>query len=92
MRISRSHTLGLEEARTRLDGLADELGRELSLTYQWRGDKLEFRGRGVDGHIGVTHSSVDIAVKLGLALKLFETRIRSAIETALDHHIGSGNG
>lgn len=92
MRITRSHSLGLEEARARLDGLAEELGRDLSLTYKWRGDKLEFRGSGVDGRIGVTHSSVDIAVQLGLALLLFEERIRSAIESALDHHIGDGGG
>lgn len=89
MRISRRHGLGLDEAKSRLEGLADELGRELSLTYRWRGDDLQFEGSGVDGRIGVSHSRVDIVVQLGFALMFVESRIRSAVERALDHHIGA---
>ena len=91
MRIFRSHTLGIDEARTRLDAVAEELGKDLSLAYQWRGNNLEFRGHGVDGKIGVTHCSIDIVVQLGFALFLFESRVRNAIESALDHHIGPDN-
>lgn len=89
MRISRRHTLGIDEAKARLEDLAEELGRELSLTYRWRDGDLVFRGSGVDGTIGITHSSVNIAVQLGFALMFLETKIRSAIESALDHHIGA---
>lgn len=89
MRISRRHTLGIDEAKARLDDLAEELGRELSLTYRWRDGDLVFRGSGVDGTIGITQSSINIAVQLGFALMFVETKIRSAIESALDHHIGA---
>lgn len=92
MKISRSHALGIDEAKARLDAVADEFGKNLSLTHQWCGDHLEFRGKGVDGKIGVTPSSIDIVVKLGFALLLFEPQIRRAIESALDHHIDPGTG
>ncbi len=89
MRISRRHTLGIDEAKVRLGDLAEELGRELSLTYRWSDGNLDFRGSGVDGTIGITRSSINIAVQLGFALMFVEARIRSAIESALDHHIGA---
>lgn len=89
MRISRRHTLGIDEAKARLEDLVEELGRELSLTYLWRNDNLVFRGSGVDGTIGITHSRINIAVQLGFALMFVESKIRNAIESALDHHIGA---
>lgn len=89
MRISRLHRLGIDEAKTRLDDLAEELGSELSLTYLWRDDNLVFRGTGVDGTISVTESSINVAVQLGFALMFVETKIRRAIESALDHHVGT---
>ncbi len=89
MRISRRHTLGLDEAKARLGDLVEELGRELSLTYLWRDDNLEFCGSGVDGTIGVTQSRINVTVQLGFALFFVEERIRRAIESALDHHIGA---
>lgn len=89
MKISRRHTLGIDEAKARLENLAEELGRKLSLTYRWRDGDLHFRGTAVDGTIGVTESRVNIAVQLGFALMFVEASIRTAIESALDHHIGA---
>ena len=89
MRISRQHRLGIDEAKARLDDLAEELGRELSLTHLWRGDNQDFHDIGVDGTISVTESSINVALQLGFALMFVEAKIRRTIESALAHHVGT---
>ena len=51
MKIKREHCLGAEEARRRVDQVADELGGKLKLTSEWEGDHLRVHGKGVSGRI-----------------------------------------
>lgn len=87
MKIRRSHTLGIEEARSRADQIAGHLKRQYSLTSHWRGDYMIVSGNGVDGHLLVAEESIEMVVKLGFALKLMEGPIRSAIEETMDEHL-----
>ncbi|MDH3611828.1 MAG: polyhydroxyalkanoic acid system family protein [Gammaproteobacteria bacterium] len=88
MRIRRSHTLGLEEARVRIDRIAETLGQQYSLTSTWRGDYVVVRGNGVNGRIVVAHEYVEAEIRLGLAFLLMERQIRSGIEEVMDEHFG----
>jgi len=87
MRIRRNHQLGIEEAKSRADRIAGQLERQYSLTSRWQGDFLMVRGNGVNGHLAVAEESIELVVKLGLALKLMEAPIRSAIESTIDEHL-----
>lgn len=87
MKIRRSHQLGIEEARSRADEIAEHLGRQFSLTSRWQGDHLIVRGNGVNGQLLVAEESIELEVRLGFALKLMEGPIRSAIETTMDEHL-----
>lgn len=87
MRITRSHKLGIEEAKRRADHIAAQLARLYSLTSKWQGDYLLVSGNGVNGHLAVADESIELDVKLGFALKLMEGPIRSAIENAIDEHL-----
>ena len=87
MKIRRSHTLGLEEAKIRANKVADFLKQQYSLSSAWRGDYLVVSGNGVDGHLLVAEESIEMVVKLGFALKLMEGPIRSAVENVLDEHL-----
>ncbi|MBU2677238.1 MAG: polyhydroxyalkanoic acid system family protein [Gammaproteobacteria bacterium] len=87
MKIQRRHSLGLEEARRRADEIAEHLGRQFTLTSHWQGDQLLVSGNGVNGYLEVTGDSVELEVRLGLALKLMERPIRSAIENTIDEHL-----
>ncbi len=87
MVIRRDHTLGIEEAKRRVDEVAAEIGSEFSLGYRWEGDSLRFNGRGVDGHISVAQDSVEVHVRLGLALMMLSGPIRLAVESSLDQHL-----
>lgn len=87
MKIKREHCLGAEEARRRVDQVADELGGKLGLTSEWEGDHLRVHGKGVSGRILVSDDRVEVHVHVGLAMMLLREPIRSAIEGSIDHYI-----
>ena len=87
MKIRREHTLGVEEAKRRVDQVADELGGKLNLTSRWEGDHLRVKGRGVSGRIVVEAESVEVHVTLGLAMLMLREPIRASIEESIDHYI-----
>lgn len=87
MRIRRQHQLGIEEARRRVDRVAEELGGRLKLSGRWEGDHMRVSGRGVSGKILVSDSSIEIRVHLGLTMLVFRESIRSAIEESIDDYV-----
>lgn len=88
MRISRSHDLGVDEARSRVVQVAATLEKQFSLRSEWCDDELQFRGSGVKGQIAVSDTSIELNVRLGFALMVMEGPIRSAIEDVLDEELG----
>jgi len=87
LKIKREHSLGAEEARRRVDQVADELGGKLGLTSEWEGDHLRVHGKGISGRILVSDYSVEVHVHVGLAMMMLREPIRSAIENSIDHYI-----
>ena len=87
MRIQREHGLGKDEARRRVSGIADELCNKYGLNATWNGDELKIGGSGINGCIAVAEQSVDVDVKLGLALSMMSSVIRKSIEDALDKYL-----
>ena len=89
MRIRRRHNFALDDARNRVDQMAEELERRFRLRSEWRGDKLVFNGGGANGDVSITEQDIELNVRLGFALKIMEPTIRAAIEETLDEQIGS---
>lgn len=87
MRIRRNHSLGLVEARDRADELAAHLERQFSLKAQWQGDHMVVNGTGIHGSLEVANDYIELNVRLGLALKLMEPKIRSVIVDTMDEHL-----
>jgi putative polyhydroxyalkanoate system protein len=87
MYVRRQHDLGLDEARVRVQAVAESLQRQYSLSSDWQGNRLQFRGSGVNGYIEIDDGCIEVRVRLGLALKMLETVIRTEIERALDGHL-----
>ncbi len=87
MKIRRSHSLGLEEARIRADRIAADLKDQYSLRAAWQGDALHVEGNGVRGQLQVDEQHVELDITLGLALRLMEAPIRSFIEKTIDDEL-----
>jgi putative polyhydroxyalkanoate system protein len=88
MKIRRSHELGLEVARDRVNHVAATLGSQYSLTSSWSGDHVRVNGNGVNGRIVVADAYVEADIQLGLPLILMRHQILARIEEVLDEHFG----
>ncbi len=77
----------MDEARKRVANIADSLAGKYGLKTSWNGDSLDIKGSGVTGQIVVAEQSIDVEVKLGFALAMMESTIRTSLEDAMDKHL-----
>jgi putative polyhydroxyalkanoate system protein len=87
MKIRKEHCLGKDEARKRVADIATSLGDKYGIRSSWSGDDLQIDGSGVKGCIVVADESVEVEVKLGFALSMMESTIRTSLEEAMDKHL-----
>ena len=87
MRISKGHDLGVDEAKRRVDTISGELNEKFGLASSWDGDDMHLKGNHLSGRIAVAEQSIEIHLRLGLSLIMFERRIRAGIEEAIAHHL-----
>jgi putative polyhydroxyalkanoate system protein len=84
IKYKRHHHLSLKDAKKIAQKTADDLAEEYSLVSEWEGDTLHFHRLGVDGHMHVTESYIDLNVKLGFLLRPFKSAFEHHIERNLD--------
>jgi putative polyhydroxyalkanoate system protein len=87
LRIHRTHNLGIEEAKRRVDLVAEEVGPKWNLKSWWDGNRMQVQGTGISALIAVAADSVEVKVKTGLAMMMFREVIRREIEGSIDDHI-----
>ena len=87
MRLTRDHSLGKNEARKRVAGIAETLSDEYGLRSSWDGDDLVIKGSGVSGRIVVVEESVNVSIRLSFPLAMMESTIRASIQEALEEHL-----
>jgi putative polyhydroxyalkanoate system protein len=88
IKISRTHSLGLAEARKVAYKWAEDAEKKLDMecTYEEgkTADEVQFTRSGVDGTLKVTATGFDLHAKLGFLLGAFKGKIESEIEKNLD--------
>ena len=84
----REHRLDRDAARAEVQKLADRLAGELSASYKWSGDRLEFWRSGADSYIDVGEGRIEMEIKLGMLLTPLKGKIESSIREYLDQHLG----
>ncbi len=89
IRIIRSHTLSVEDARAEVERIAQRVQRELGADYAWDGDTLSFARSGVSGHITVTAEVLDLTVRLGLLLSVMKGQIEEQIAAKVDETLAA---
>ncbi|HHX34475.1 MAG TPA: polyhydroxyalkanoic acid system protein [Gammaproteobacteria bacterium] len=85
--VERQHKLGREGARDMAQQLAERLAEQYNVSYQWVGDRLEFRRTGATGSIDVDESQVRVSLTLGLLLSGLSGTLKREIEEALDKRL-----
>jgi hypothetical protein len=93
MRIAVPHNTSKHVARGKVDQRLGQLlsqfgGHAEEIEHEWLGDTMRFRGKArgmsVEGTVEVTDATVVIDAKLPLVAKMFEGRIRQAVEREAD--------
>jgi putative polyhydroxyalkanoate system protein len=84
IRIRRSHSKTLDEARKAAEKMAKQLRKDFDLDYAWDGNVLRFERSGVDGELHVTTREVRLEAKLGFLLAFLKPRIEAEVESQLD--------
>jgi putative polyhydroxyalkanoate system protein len=82
--IHRKHHMGLEEARTQVEKIAESLKEKLNSEYSWKDDTLHFKRSGANGSIAVSKDSIDLEITLGLTLRPLKGMIEKTIYENLD--------
>lgn len=92
IRFKRTHHLSLKDAKKVAQKAADELAEEYDLESRWEGDTIHFTRLGVDGHMHVNATHIDLNVKLGFLLRPFKSAFENHIENNLDKLLAKGGG
>ena len=86
--ITRSHAVGLKEARATVDELAASMRKRFGVDCAWQGNTLVFRRGGVNGAIEVDKGRVRVHADLGFLLLALKPTIEEEIRRHLDAHFG----
>ena len=84
IKMIKYHTLPLTRARALVQTVADDLAQQYGLDSRWVGNSLHFRRLGVEGHMRVDESEIDLEVTLGFLLKAFKAKFVTSIEHNFD--------
>jgi putative polyhydroxyalkanoate system protein len=63
--VRQPHRLGRQEARDRLAGFSEMLGK-YGVKLAWTGDKASVKGLGVSGDVTISDDAVQVDLSLGL--------------------------
>jgi len=86
--ITRTHTLGLAEARTAAESMEGHLGKKFGLKGSWDGDTLHFERPGVTGSLALTRDKLHLRIALGFMLRAMKGSIEKAVLHELDTLFG----
>jgi putative polyhydroxyalkanoate system protein len=86
--IRRKHGRSLKDAKAAVDKTAKAIAKKFEITSQWEGDTLHFQRSGVDGHIEVTKSDVQVRAELGFLFGMMKPMIEEEIQRQLDKNFG----
>jgi putative polyhydroxyalkanoate system protein len=87
IRIKQAHQLGKDDARRRVDDIAEDLKQKLHVVYQWQGDKLVFKRTGAQGAIELGDDFVEVKVKLGMLVAPMKDKIEAQIKERLQTYL-----
>ena len=82
--VKKPHRLEPEPLRAGVEKLAERLARELSFSYSWHGDRLEFKRSGANGFIALGDDYLELDIKLGMLLSPLKPTIEDKINDYLD--------
>ncbi len=85
--LTYQHNLGLDQAKARIDELAQQLRDRLAVNYNWRDNEVEFSRTGASGSILVEDKSVTADVELGMMFVAFKGEIERQLKSFFEQNL-----
>jgi putative polyhydroxyalkanoate system protein len=82
--LRREHDLTPKAARTRVNRMADALGRKFDAECSWDGDVLSIEHPNVSGTVTVGKNEIVVEATLGFLLAMFRDRVDEELVRILD--------
>lgn len=82
--IKRQHQIGKEQARQKMESVADTLTNKLDAECSWEGDRMNFKRSGATGTVDVGDDFLEFNVELSMMLAPLKGTIERVIHEELD--------
>lgn len=86
--IHQPHQLPLDQARAKVDEVAQRMREKFDTSSEWDNNTLRFFRSGVKGVIAVTEQSVDVHAELGMMLTPLKGVVEQEIRRKLSEAFG----
>ena len=87
IQIKRQHQIGRQQARQRMEAVAETLKTKLEAECTWEGDTMKFRRNGASGSIDVGDDFLEFNIQLSLLLSPLKGTIEKVIHEELDQSL-----
>ena len=89
--VTRPHQLDAPTLRRRAEQMAEHLGSRLKLQYEWSGDRLLFRRRGLDGYIDISGDEVTVWIDKRRFVPVSSSYLQKQVELELERALDVGS-
>ncbi len=86
-RLTKPYTMSKEDIREAAQGLASNLERDHGVRSRWDGDTVKIKGVGITGQLSFADGLIDVSVRMGMLMTMFEPVLKAEIQRYLDEHI-----
>lgn len=86
IKMNRQHNLSLDDAKARVDKLAQRFADRFQIQTTWDNNALSFNRAGVSGTIAVAQDAVAVDAELGFLLGWLKPMIETEIDKHFDEH------
>ncbi|MCB1706144.1 MAG: polyhydroxyalkanoic acid system family protein [Halioglobus sp.] len=86
-RVTKPYTMEKDEIRDVAERLAKRLEEEHGVRSRWKGDCVQIEGSGISGEMTFHDGMIDISVKLGMLVSMFESVLKKEVKRYLDEHV-----
>ena len=83
IKIDHPHSMGLEEARGKMDELLPKVLEKLPMETRWKGDILHVKGNGVHGTFEVLPRKIAVRLSTSMMLRMFRGQIEAELKKQL---------
>ena len=84
IKMDRSHSLSMDEARSKVDNMAADLEKRYGLKSNLAGNKLNFKRTGVKGHVEISDGKVSVLVDLSMMLSPLKGKVEENLKQNLE--------